>query len=113
MTPHLFPTMLHLSDDENIEPKLARDLIIQAYSELVRHMRQAAADRGECPPSEARMLAEQAMRQLLGPAFDAPTKADLMVAKKRLDWSIGFNQATPVVRKQLDDSCLYVTSHTR
>ena len=59
------------------------------------------------------MLAEQAMRRLLGPAFDAPTKADLVVAKKRLDWKVGFDQAAHVVREQLDDSCLYVASHTR
>jgi hypothetical protein len=113
MTTHLFPTMPQLSDDEPIEPKVARDLFIQAYSELLRHVRQAAADRGECPPSEARMLTEQVMRRLLGPAFDAPTKADLVVAKKRLDWKIGFEQAAPAVREQLDDSCLYVASRTR
>jgi hypothetical protein len=105
--------MPHLSDDETIEPKFTRDLIIQAYSELVRQVRQAAADRGECPPSEARMLAEQPMRRPLGPAFDAPTKANLVVAKKRLDWNVGFNQAAPPVRGQLDDSCLYVASRTR
>jgi hypothetical protein len=102
-----------LADDEIIEPKVARDLIIQAYGELVLHLRRAAAERGECPPSEARMLAEQAMRHHLGPAFDAPTKADLVVAKKRLDMTVGFGQAAPAVRDQLDESCLYVAARTR
>jgi hypothetical protein len=113
MTQHLLTTPPHLSDKETIEPKVARDLIIQAYGELVLHLRQAAAERGECPPSEAHMLAEHAMRSLLGPAFDAPTKADLLVAKKRLDSKVGFSQASPAVREQLDESCLYVAARTR
>jgi hypothetical protein len=113
MTRQLFPTMPQLAEDEIIDPKRARDLILQAYSELVMHVAQGAAERGECTPSEARILAEQAMRRLLGPAFDAPTKADLVVAKKRLDWKVGFEQAALAVREQLDESCLYVASRTR
>lgn len=59
------------------------------------------------------MLAEQAMRWLLGPAFDAPTKADLVVAKKRLDWKVDVEQAALAVREQLDESSLYVASRSR
>lgn len=113
MPSNLFPTIPGLPDDQSIEPAVARDLMIQAYGELVLHLRQSAAERGECPPSEARLLAEQAMRRLMGPAFDAPTRADLVVAKKRLDASVGFSAADPAVREQLDESCLYVAAHTR
>ena len=109
----IFPTIPGLSDDELIEPKVARDLMVQAYGELVLHLRRAAADRGECPPSEARMLAEHALRRLLGPAFQTPTRADLVVAKKRMDVAIGFAQADPSIQHQLDESCLYVAAHTR
>jgi hypothetical protein len=113
MPRHIFPTIPGLSENETIEPKVARDLMVQAYGELVMHLRRAAADRGECPPSEARMLAEHALRRLLGPAYDSPTRADLVVAKKRLDASVGFNQADPLIQDQLDESCLYVAAHTR
>ena len=113
MTHSQSPTMPQIPDDDTIEPRVARDLIIHAYGELVLHLRREAAELGECAPSEARMLAEQAMRRLLGPAFDTPTKADLVVAKKRLDWSVGFSRATPTAREQLDDACLYVAARTR
>jgi hypothetical protein len=81
MTAQLFATMPHLPDDETIEPKVTRGLIIQTCGELVLHVRHAAAERGECRLSKARVLPEQALRRLLRPAFDAPTKAELVVAK--------------------------------
>ncbi len=47
MTPQHVPRMPHQPDNKPIKPKFARDFIIQAYRELMRHVGQEAADRGE------------------------------------------------------------------
>ncbi len=53
------------------------------------------------------------MRRVLGLVFDAPTKPDLLVAKKWLDGNVGLNQGAPAVSAQLDHSFLTVASCTR
>jgi hypothetical protein len=95
-----------------IDARVARDLMLDAYAALVQCVRQQAADRGEAAPGEARLLAEEAMRRLLGPAFERPTRADLLVMKKRLDASVSFDAAPPERREWLDETCLTVVDRT-
>ena len=100
-----------LTDD--IDPVVARDVMVGSYAELAARARQLAAEEGQPVPAEATVLASQAMRRLMGPTWEQPTRADLMVVKKRLDAKLGFDHAPPEVRDQHDETCLYVVERLR
>lgn len=99
--------------DPELDPRVARDLMVAAYAELALATRRAAAADGGLVPSEARVLAADVMRRLMGPAWDHPTRADLVVMKKRLDVALAFDQAPPDVRSAHDERCLSVVETLR
>jgi hypothetical protein len=110
------PTPRALTDAAPLDPidaRAARELLLDAYAALVQSVRHEAAQRGEPAPAEARLLAQEAMRRLMGPAFDRPTRADLLVMKKRLDARLSFDVAPAEQRELLDSTCLQVVDRTR
>jgi hypothetical protein len=58
-------------------------------------------------------VAAEAMRQAMGPTWDKPTRADLMVVKKRLDARLDFDRAPTAVQQTHDVNCLRVVEGLR
>lgn len=54
-----------------------------------------------------------AMQRLMGPAWDKPTCAGLMVVTKRLDLALAFEEAASEVRTGHDKVCLSLMNRLR